>query len=55
MLLLWTILVISVKYSIYVLGDGFLTFERLKDNTKGNIKLRMLTPFDKKKLFDRII
>jgi two-component sensor histidine kinase len=31
-----------------VLGDGFLTLQRLKDKTKGNIKLRILTPFDKK-------
>ena len=31
-----------------VLGDGFLTLQRLQDNTKGNIKLRILTPFDKK-------
>jgi two-component system, OmpR family, sensor histidine kinase VicK len=31
-----------------VLGDGFLTLQRLQDKTKGNIKLRILTPFDKK-------
>ena len=31
-----------------VLGDGFLTLQRLQDITKGNIKLRILTPFDKK-------
>ena len=31
-----------------VLGDGFLTLQRLQDKTEGNIKLRILTPFDKK-------
>ena len=31
-----------------VLGDGFRTLQRLQDKTKGNIKLRILTPFDKK-------
>jgi signal transduction histidine kinase len=31
-----------------VKGDGFLTLQRLQDKTKGNIKLRILTPFDKK-------
>ncbi len=31
-----------------VIGDGFLTLQRLEDNTKGNIKLRILTHFDKK-------
>ena len=31
-----------------VLGDGFLTLQRLQDITKGTIKLRILTPFDKK-------
>ena len=31
-----------------VLGDGFLTLQRLQDKTIGNIKLRILTPFDKK-------
>ena len=35
-------------YRRMVLGDGFLTLQRLQDNTKGNIKLRILTPFDKK-------
>ena len=35
-------------YRRMVLGDGFLTLQRLKDITKGNIKLRILTPFDKK-------
>ncbi len=30
------------------MGDGFLTLQRLQDKTKGNIKLRILTPFDKK-------
>ena len=31
-----------------VLRDGFLSLQRLQDITKGNIKLRILTPFDKK-------
>ena len=31
-----------------VLGDGFLTLQRLQDATKGNITVRILTPFDKK-------
>ena len=31
-----------------VLGDGFLTLQRLQDTTKGNIIVRILTPFDKK-------
>ena len=35
-------------YRRMVLGDGFLTLQRLQDITKGNIKLRILTPFDKK-------
>ena len=35
-------------YRRMVKGDGFLTLERLQDKTKGNIKLRILTPFDKK-------
>ncbi|MDW3612745.1 MAG: HAMP domain-containing sensor histidine kinase, partial [Nitrososphaeraceae archaeon] len=35
-------------YRRMVLGDGFLTLQRLQDKTKGNIKLRILTPFDKK-------
>ncbi|HJT85792.1 MAG TPA: HAMP domain-containing sensor histidine kinase [Nitrososphaeraceae archaeon] len=35
-------------YRRMVLGDGFLTLQRLQNNTKGNIKLRILTPFDKK-------
>ncbi|HJS65463.1 MAG TPA: HAMP domain-containing sensor histidine kinase [Nitrososphaeraceae archaeon] len=35
-------------YRRMVLGDGFLTLQRLQDTTKGNIKLRILTPFDKK-------
>ena len=35
-------------YRRMVLGDGFLTLQRLKDITKGNIKIRILTPFDKK-------
>jgi signal transduction histidine kinase len=35
-------------YRRMVLRDGFLTLQRLQDNTKGNIKLRILTPFDKK-------
>ena len=35
-------------YRRMVLGDGFLTLQRLQDITKDNIKLRILTPFDKK-------
>ncbi len=35
-------------YRRIVLADGFLTLQRLQDNTKGNIKTRILTPFDKK-------
>jgi len=35
-------------YRRMVLGDGFLTLQRLQDTTKGNIKLRILTPYDKK-------
>ena len=35
-------------YRRMVKGDGFLTLQRLQDKTKGNIKLRILTPFDKK-------
>ena len=35
-------------YRRMVLGDGFLTLQRLQDITKGTIKLRILTPFDKK-------
>ncbi|MGB9168854.1 MAG: HAMP domain-containing sensor histidine kinase [Nitrososphaeraceae archaeon] len=35
-------------YRRMVLGDGFLTLQRLQDSTKGNIKLRILTPYDKK-------
>ncbi len=35
-------------YRRMVLGDGFLALQRLQDTTKGNIKLRILTPFDKK-------
>ena len=33
-------------YRRMVLGNGFLTLQRLQDTTKGNIKLRILTPFD---------
>ncbi|HLN35051.1 MAG TPA: HAMP domain-containing sensor histidine kinase [Nitrososphaeraceae archaeon] len=35
-------------YRRMVLGDGFLTLQRLQDTTKGNIIVRILTPFDKK-------
>ena len=35
-------------YRRMVVEDGFLTLQRLQDMTKGNIKLRILTPFDKK-------
>ncbi|HJT85269.1 MAG TPA: hypothetical protein VJ697_12385 [Nitrososphaeraceae archaeon] len=35
-------------YRRMVLGDSFLTLQRLQDNTKGNIKLIILTPFDNK-------
>ena len=35
-------------YRRMVLGDGFLTLQRLQDNTKDNINIRILTPFDKK-------
>ncbi|HEU5171998.1 MAG TPA: HAMP domain-containing sensor histidine kinase [Nitrososphaeraceae archaeon] len=35
-------------YRRMVLGDGFLTLQRLQDITKGNIIVRILTPFDKK-------
>jgi len=35
-------------YRRMVLGDGFLTLQRLQDTTKGNIKLRILTPYNKK-------
>ena len=35
-------------YRRMVLGDGFLTLQRLQDITNGNIKLRILTPFDEK-------
>ncbi len=35
-------------YRRMVLGDSFLTLQRLQDTTKGNIKFRILTPFDKK-------
>ncbi|HJU58496.1 MAG TPA: hypothetical protein VJ583_02000 [Nitrososphaeraceae archaeon] len=45
------LLIFSSANSFYrrmVLGDGFLTLQRLQDTTKGNIKIRILTPFDKK-------
>ena len=35
-------------YRRMVLGDGFLTLQRLQDTTKSNIIVRILTPFDKK-------
>ncbi|HEX2406660.1 MAG TPA: HAMP domain-containing sensor histidine kinase [Nitrososphaeraceae archaeon] len=35
-------------YRRMVLGDGFLTLQRLQDTTKGSIIVRILTPFDKK-------
>ncbi|HSF51121.1 MAG TPA: HAMP domain-containing sensor histidine kinase [Nitrososphaeraceae archaeon] len=35
-------------YRRMILGDGFLTLQRLQDTTKGNIIVRILTPFDKK-------
>ena len=36
-----------------VLGDGFLILQRLPNTTKGNIIIRILTPFDKK-IFDAV-
>ncbi|HET8794615.1 MAG TPA: hypothetical protein VFM31_12535 [Nitrososphaeraceae archaeon] len=40
-------------YRRMVLGDGFLILQRLLNTTKGNIKLRILTPFDIK-IFDTV-
>jgi two-component system, OmpR family, sensor histidine kinase VicK len=40
-------------YRRMVLGDGFLTLQRLPNTTKGNIIIRILTPFDKK-IFDAV-
>jgi two-component system, OmpR family, sensor histidine kinase VicK len=40
-------------YRRMVLGDGFLTLQRLPNTTKGNIIIRILTPFDKK-IFDTV-
>jgi two-component system, OmpR family, sensor histidine kinase VicK len=35
-------------YRRMVLGDGFLILQRLQNTAKGNITVRILTPFDKK-------
>ena len=40
-------------YRRMVLGDGFLTLQRLPNTTKSNIIIRILTPFDKK-IFDAV-
>ena len=40
-------------YRRMVLGNGFLILQRLPNTTKGNIIIRILTPFDKK-IFDAV-